>query len=175
MAEGESPDSMQELYVWHNILSVSLLHSAAFPYTEILQEMENIIQAFRDKHHLEGLIAALYSVSRLRLALGKEDPAQIELAMADLQEAEEIKKTIKPEDLVLIEHQLYLHDRAHHMAGQDEQADDYLQQAHDWLMSCAEKITSPEYRQSYLENVPENRAIQAAYQDRLGGKSNTRN
>ena len=38
-------------------------------------------------------------------------------------------------------------------------ADMILKQAYEWLMACAEKITTPEYRKSYLENVWENREI----------------
>jgi tetratricopeptide (TPR) repeat protein len=172
-AENDFP-TIREFYMWRSILTVSLLRPGAFSFTEILSEMETLIHDFREKHHLHGLAEALFSISRLHLALAEEDPAHLEKALAALQEAEEIKKTILPEE-ILIEHQLYLHARAHRLAGQDEQADDYLKQAHDWLMACAKKITTPEYRQSYLENVPENIALQGAYQDRFGGESNTKN
>jgi len=173
MAEHEFTP-LQESYIWDNILTVSLLHPAAFPFENILPKMETIIHTFRGKHHLDGLVEALYSISRLHLALSEEDRAHIEKAMAALQEAEETKKMIQPQNM-LIEHQLYLHARAHRLAEQDEQADDYLKQAHNWLMACAEKITTPEYRQSYLEKVPENVALQAAYQDRFGARTNVGN
>ena len=136
--------------------------------------MENFVKQFRDERQFQGLVDGLYSTCRLYLAIAEEDPANIQKAMTALQEAEDVKKSVKP-DQILIEHQLFLHARAHRLAGLGERADDYLKQAYDWLMACADKIENPEYRQSYLKNVPENVAIQQAYQDRFGGKSNMGN
>jgi tetratricopeptide (TPR) repeat protein len=157
----------REFNIWDGLLTVCLLKPGIKPLTEIQQKLEVLIHTFREGGHLEELADGLYSISRLHLALAEEDPAHIERALDALQEAEEIKKTIRPANM-LIGHQLYLHARAHRLAGQDERADDYLQQAYNWLMACAEKITTLEYRKSYLENVPENVAIQRDYQDRFG-------
>ncbi|MFQ5923368.1 MAG: hypothetical protein ACE5M4_11040, partial [Anaerolineales bacterium] len=158
---------IQEFYIWDSILAVNLVHPGASPFTEIIENMEALIQGFRKGSLLQVLAEALYSISQAHLALAVEAPAHIQGALTLLQEAEEITKTIQP-DLHVIEHQLYLHARAHRLASQDEPADDYLKQAHDWLMACAGRITTPEYRQSYLENIPDNHAIQEAYEDRFG-------
>jgi predicted ATPase/predicted Ser/Thr protein kinase len=163
---GNEFDPLFNLYIWNLILSISLLQPGIFPIVEILAEMDTFINNFRDKKELLNLLNALYSVSNIHLAIAEQDSTHIEKALAALYEAEKLKKTVRT-DTFLIEQQLYTHARAHYLAGQDDEADRYLEQAYKWLMACADKITTPEYRLSYLENVPENVEIQAAYHERF--------
>jgi predicted ATPase len=158
---------VREFYIWDAMLTASRLSPAARPRSDIRQKLESLIELFREQRHLQELAAALYSISRLHLSLAEQEAAHIEMALAALQEGEEAKKVSYPTTMPT-EHQLYLHARAHRLAGQNKRADDYLKQARDQLVACAERITTPEYRRSYLEEVPENVAIQQDYQERFG-------
>jgi len=150
------------LFIMDQIIKTSLLLPTVISLKDVLQEIERLTSSFREKNDLENLINGLYSTSKIHLALAETDQTHIERALENLEEAEKVKRTIRP-DYIFIEHQLYLHARANRLAGLDKVADSYLKDAFDWLMTCAGKITTPEYRQSYLENVPQNVAIQAEY------------
>ena len=154
---------LNKYFIWDEILWITLLQPAICQLEEILTEIESCINSFRENKDFINLENALYTVSNIHLALFEKDSAHIEQALAALSEAEELKKISSKADNILIERQLYTHARAHRMAGQDDEADRYQKQAYEWLMACADKITTPEYRQSYLEDVPENVGIQVAY------------
>jgi hypothetical protein len=62
----------------------------------------------------------------------------------------------------------FLHSRALRVNGREDEADDYLRQAYERMMMVAEKIEDEDLRRSYLENVRDNRELQAAYQERFG-------
>ena len=51
----------------------------------------------------------------------------------------------------------------------DARADEVLAEAHRLLQERAAWIDDPALRRSYLENVPENRAIAAAWAERRAG------
>lgn len=53
-------------------------------------------------------------------------------------------------------------------AGNDEKSDKYLIKAFEWVTNVDEKLTNPDLRKSYLEDVPEVGTIQRAYKDRFG-------
>jgi hypothetical protein len=133
---------------------------------EILVEVESCINTFRERMDSINLVCSIYSLSNIYLSLIDENSSYIGKALAALDETEQLKRVAKVIN-ILIEHQLFTHARANRMASQDDEADKYLRQAHEWLMACADKITTAEYRRSYLEDVPENVAIQTDYQERF--------
>lgn len=53
-------------------------------------------------------------------------------------------------------------------AGNDEKSDKYLIKSFEWVTNVDEKLTNPDLRKSYLENVQEVGTIQRAYKDRFG-------
>ncbi len=55
-------------------------------------------------------------------------------------------------------------------AGEEAAARQALQSAHDLLLAQSERIADRDLRQSYLERVPQNRAIVEAYQDEIGNQ-----
>ncbi|MDX1612966.1 MAG: protein kinase [Candidatus Promineifilaceae bacterium] len=160
-------ESIQLLQIWSQFLEVALLQPDTVPLSHILAQLTTLSDNFRESRNLDTLQDALYAAARLHLAFAEEEPGHLDQALEALQEAETAGQTIRPDD-TLRERILWLNARAHRLAGHEQQADDYLKQAHDWLLACAERITTPAYRRSYLNQVPDNVFIRQAYQARFG-------
>ena len=158
-------DPVDRFFFWDQILRITQLYPEIYPLPDILEEIETCIRIFREREDLASLAFTLYSAADLHMEMVEQASGQVEKALAALDEAEKLKETVRVEG-ILIEQQLFSHARAHYLAGQDDEADRYLKQAYDWMMACAAKITTPEYRQSYLENVPMNREIARIAQER---------
>ena len=160
-------DHVETFNIWDALINVSLQHPGIYPPTKILPEIEKTIQVFKEFDDRFHLIDAVYSIISLYLALGESDSSHYEKALAYQTELEALHKSIHPGNIP-VEQQLFLRARTYRAVGQDQEADNFLKQAHERLMFSAEEITTPEYRQSYLNNVSENIAIQEDYQERFG-------
>jgi hypothetical protein len=68
--------------------------------------------------------------------------------------------------MVFTERYLFLHSRVLRAMRREAEADDYLCQAYDHMMMAAGKITDEDLRQSYLNNVFDNRQIAEEYHSR---------
>ncbi len=97
-------------------------------------------------------------LSRLHLALGEDEPA-LACSTESVRLLEEEPWRLGYAD----DNPYFAHALALQSAGRLEEAAGYLQRAHDWVMLVAEKTQDAELRRSWLEAVPENRAVLAAY------------
>ncbi len=134
-----------------------------------LEEAQRAVRLYRGiKSVLHQLVDPLALKVRLHLALIEAAPSHAGQALERMQEIQKLKG-IRP-DIGLGERDLFLHARALQANGRQAEADEYLHRAYDWMMMAASKIKDDDLRQSYLENVRDNRDIQAAYQARFGSQ-----
>lgn len=118
-----------------------------------------------DKAELGDL---LYEKAKLHLALSVEDQAQAQTALACINEALECYQ-LRPSSFVMPEQVHFLHSHVLRLNGLNDQADDALLKAYQRVMLVAGNILDMDLQRSYLENVSENRDIQAQYAQRFGG------
>ncbi len=97
----------------------------------------------------------------------EEDATQAKEALACTKEALKLFE-IAPHYLYFPEGNLFLHSRVLRVSGLEKEADEYLRQAHERMMMVAGKFSDDDLRRSYLENILDNREIQAFYQERFG-------
>ena len=110
---------------------------------------------------------ALYIKSQLHLALLSEDHSHAMLALECTNEALKCFELDLP-GWVMPEQIHFHHSRALRVNGKEAEADDYLRQAYERMMMVAGNIKDEDLRRSYLENVRDNREIQATYQEKFG-------
>jgi tetratricopeptide (TPR) repeat protein/predicted Ser/Thr protein kinase len=133
-----------------------------------MEKIKEAISLDREHNWIAILGDALYTEALLHLALLGEDQSQAKLALECTQEALECFQ-LDPSSLLIMPEQIhFLHSLALRENGFNKEADEFLQKAYDRMMMVAGNISDEDLRRSYLENVRDNRAIQAAYQERFG-------
>ncbi len=110
---------------------------------------------------------ALYTKAQFHLTLLEEDQSHAESALECTEEALkccelELGVWVMPEQIH------FQHSRALRVNGREEEADEYLHQAYERVMMVAGKINDEDLRRTFLENVRDNRDIQAMYQESFG-------
>jgi tetratricopeptide (TPR) repeat protein len=97
--------------------------------------------------------------------------ARLYLALGDVEQALESSiKAIRGMEMgveePLVTRYYLTHARVLHALGRDAEADDYLQRAYEWVMLVVSKTQDEDLRQSWLENVPDNREIVTEWEAR---------
>jgi tetratricopeptide (TPR) repeat protein len=132
-----------------------------------MENIKGVISFMREGAGKDELGNALYTKTQLHLALWGEDHSHAESALECTEEALNCYG-LEPSTWVMPEQIHFQHSRALRVNGREEEADEYLRQAYERVMMVAGNISDEDLRRSYLENVRDNRAIQAAYQERFG-------
>lgn len=132
-----------------------------------MEVINGVITFWRERNLKEDLGDALYTKARFHLALIGEDRSHARLALEGTEEALKCFE-VGFSGWVMPEQIQFLHSRALRVNGREEEADEYLHQAYERVMMVAGKISDEDLRRSYLENVRDNAAIQAAYHERFG-------
>ncbi|MGW8144743.1 MAG: protein kinase domain-containing protein [Anaerolineales bacterium] len=110
---------------------------------------------------------AMYIKGRLHLELFEQDRSQAGVALECIQEALECYQ-IESNWIIMPEQVHFQHSRALWANGLEQEADKALQKAYGRMRMVAGNIKDDELRRSYLENVRDNRELQAAYHERFG-------
>ena len=119
-------------------------------------------------------LAPASETERENLCTGYDVAARLHLALGDVEQAEQCSSRAvdlieepaarwNPEEVWLT------HSRVLRAKGHQAEADGYLQRAYDRVMLVASKTTDPVLKQSWLENVPDNREIVAEWEGRQRG------
>jgi eukaryotic-like serine/threonine-protein kinase len=90
--------------------------------------------------------------ARLLLDLG-DVAAALECSSETVQLVDKLKRTGSPDQF------FFTHSRVLRASGREQEADDYLKRAHDYLMQIANKLSDKDLRQSFLTQVRYNREI----------------
>jgi predicted ATPase len=154
-------------FVRINFAKVYALESERHLLLEGIERADQEVLLYRERNSKESLGGALCTKARLHLAMLEEDAAQAKEALACTEEALKLFE-IAPHYSYFPEGNLFLHSRALRANGREEEADEYLRQAYARVMMVAGKFSNKDFRQSYLENIHDNRAIQEEYQARFG-------
>ena len=96
-----------------------------------------------------------------------EDRSHAESALSFTEEVLKWSE-LQPNYWYMPEQVKFQHSRALQANDRQEEAEEYLHQASARMMMVADNINDEGLRRSYLENVRDNRAIHAAYQERFG-------
>jgi hypothetical protein len=121
----------------------------------------------RERGDKNWLGDSLLAKAQLHLTLLRNNQSHGEIALACTAEAIECYQ-IHQSRLFMPEQIHFQHSRALRVNGREDEADEYLRQAYERMMMVARKIEDEDLRRSYLENVRDNRELQAAYQERFG-------
>jgi tetratricopeptide (TPR) repeat protein len=124
-----------------------------------------------------GLRAAMEQLQRPHVSLPaffwwyRHLTARLHLALGDVELAlESSKKAVQDMEIqgggYRVEQCYLTHARVLRALGRHAEADDYLQRAYDRVMRVASKTQDEALRQSWLEDVPDNREIIAEWQAR---------
>lgn len=113
-------------------------------------QVEQAMNLLRDTGWHYQLAAALNMAARLALAVGKPELA--------LERTSELMRLLASFPLI-IEEFVYTHARALRACGRDRDANQHLDRVYQRVLSVAAKITTPAYRQSWVERAGENAHI----------------
>jgi predicted ATPase/predicted Ser/Thr protein kinase len=131
-----------------------------------VEKIDSQIPFLRQRGFKYELGDAMYIQGRLYLELLEQDRSRAGMALERIQEAIECYQ--KESNWIIMPEQIHFqHSRALRANGLEADADKELQKAYDRLMMVAGKIEDEDLRHSYLENVRDNRELQAAYQERF--------
>jgi predicted ATPase/class 3 adenylate cyclase len=140
-----------------------LIHLAYLAYLEgdqagLRVAMEEVQR--RDVSLPEGFAFAHCRAARMQLVLGEVEQA-----------LESSSKSVRPTELrgehyYCVERFYLTHARVLRALGRGAEADEYLRRAYDRVMLVASKTQDETLRQSWLENVPDNREIVAEWEAR---------
>jgi tetratricopeptide (TPR) repeat protein len=150
----------------HNIAQAAVVENERSFLHEGLGTTKKAIR-YAEEHHLTpSLGVALYLEACLHLALLDDDSSHAEAAL-DCTEGALTALKVEP-TIIRPGQYLFIHSRALRINGHEAQADDYLKQAYEHMEMVVGNIKDKDLKRSYLENVRDNRGIQAAYQERFG-------
>jgi hypothetical protein len=133
----------------------------------VLEDITNLLPSLHLRGDKVELGDELFAKAKLHLALLESDPGQAEPALECITEVLECFQN-RQSRWVMPEQVHFLHSRALRANGLEAQADQALETAYQRLMMVAGNIDDQDLRRSFLENVRDNQAIQAAYRERLG-------
>jgi class 3 adenylate cyclase/tetratricopeptide (TPR) repeat protein len=125
--------------------------------SEALPHYQQAYQIHQELDEFNEAIGALAGLARTQLVLGDQDEAHknVETILAHF-EARGVEGLEAPEQIFLDCYQVLA-------AVQDPRAGDLLKRAYHFIQEVSSKIESTSMRSSYLERVPANRAILAAW------------
>lgn len=150
---GTKPEEANCLYFWGLLAFSQQAYEEAQAYWQqalaIHQELQQPYAAAADQ---AGLI-------RVAMALGQPFTAHLNTVLDYVAEYPELNGADQPMRIYLSCYQAL-----HHLS--DVRADAVLTQGFNILEAAASKITNPEARRSFLENVPEHREVMMLYQMR---------
>jgi DNA-binding SARP family transcriptional activator len=137
---------------------LDLLRADILLKDESLQIAKQVLEHAREGELKGGLaIGALTTCAKALLKLKRTKEA-----LEHSQEAIEMLKTYDP-DMIYLGEVFYSHYKALE-ACKSKSAKAYLEQTYTWLMDIANNNVPPEYRESFLNNNPTNKAILEAAQ-----------
>jgi tetratricopeptide (TPR) repeat protein len=131
-----------------------------------LDHAEQAIALNTSGHALDDLANALGVRALLYLALFDLDADRQHLEQALASSREAIRISEGTVGATLFDEYHYAHSRALRGLGREDEADEHLRQAYEWVMLVAEKTQDETLRRSWLENVALNQQILAEAEER---------
>jgi tetratricopeptide (TPR) repeat protein len=147
----------------------SLLHQTLFSEARIALREGNLETMQAGLELVKEGLAAASERERYNLRAGYDVGARLHLALGDIEQAEECSQRAvdlaeEPAARRYPEEVWHTRSRILRAKGHVAEADGYLRRAYDRVMLVVSKTTDPELKQSWLENVPDNREIVAEWE-----------